>query len=130
MNFWESAIISGMAPRTGRLPLPSLRTKAFTACNITQKDGVWWTYSSNKPQHDKFEWSNKNVCVHLIKTANTCDVRLLHCSLLKRSSTTLGICGDQRQYNRNITTCWWVALALRNTREVWSQDGVSWLFQM
>lgn len=91
MNFWESAIISGMVPRTGRLPLPSLRTKAFTACNITQKDGVWWTYRSNKSQHDTFEWSNQNMCLHLMKTVSTCDVRLLHCSLLKRSSTTLGI---------------------------------------
>src|SRR4029434_5871468 len=40
MNFWESAIMSGMVPRTGREPLPSSLTNSLTARAITQKEGV------------------------------------------------------------------------------------------
>lgn len=44
MNFCESAIMSGMVPRTGRFPSPSLRTNSFTARSITQKGTVWQTW--------------------------------------------------------------------------------------
>lgn len=40
MNFSESAIMSGMEPRTGRFPPPSFCTNSLTARVITQKAGV------------------------------------------------------------------------------------------
>lgn len=52
MNFWESAIRSGIVPRTGRFPPPSLRTNSFTARSITQKGELW-----NAQGH----WKVKNI---------------------------------------------------------------------
>lgn len=37
MNLLESAIISGMVPRTGKLPCPSFATNSFKARTKTQK---------------------------------------------------------------------------------------------
>lgn len=92
-----------MVPRTGRHPLPSFRTKAFTACNITQKDGVWWTYRSNKSKHDKFEWRNKNMCLPVNQKYLWCKtITLFTIEEVFNYTRNLEI----RDNNKNIYT-WW-----------------------
>lgn len=41
INLLESAIISGIVPRTGRVPCPSFATNSFTARVKIQKFGDW-----------------------------------------------------------------------------------------
>lgn len=58
-------------------------------------------------------------------TGNTCDVMLLHCSLLKRSLTTLGICRNKRCYLRSVNRLDLIVRLKKKGRDMlsWTQDN-------